>query len=544
MAVFSGNVQVTLKTTSTGNLAAKTGADAKAVEGLKNQVAQTGDASTATGGKVKGLADQVGQLKGGMKPLNALREGFEQLRSNAGFVVGTILSVGAALVALVEKLRDAHTAQGQLNRRMDEFRAAGNKLQEATDALRDRLGQTRDTFRDTWDAGLVAASDARLQLQLTNDALAESSIKTLVLEQRWKDYQKAGVSVWELPVGFAAQLEDAQKKQLKLLDDRKRLTKEIVDFEKLNLEYLKQQSVEIGKQVFARAIPLAGLAMTVSKTAASGGYSGGGGGGTPAPPRGGGGETAEEFWSAKVAAARGDRPSSRRKTAAQVESLDASLRRRAMALPENADLVKQAGLDFDKKMAEERKNRDSADRLSMGDDIRDFTAALSEALPGMAEFQSALSTISDTWAKWGQGSITTKNAVVGSLGAIAKAGAAQIKNERLRAGVLSIIELGLGFGAIASQNYPAAAAHFTAAAILGTQAAFSASGGGGRGSGAGSSRTVARQVAHSGSGASAPYVININAPWFGPSPQEAAAGLVQFLQRPHGTGFERGRDAA
>lgn len=549
MAVFSGNVQVTLKTTSTGNLAAKSGADAKAVEGLKNQVAQTGEASSAASGKVKGFVDQVASVKSGAKPLNIIREGFENLRSNAGFLGAAIGGV-VTVVSTLWELFSTETPIPQFI--LDAERAASAEYEfskqlwqnvEAANASMKSLDNLRLSVLELASANAKARGDektsadlaklkelggisqgisgtkksieetfAQRQQLLKEGREAEARAKNLAAQSVAAQFEanqagsKGDIAAWSRAAAASVQVDAAAAlarweaktafETAQKLTDQLGVQNAALEQQKESLRLAADTTIKIDETLIA-----------------------------PEKSRGGGGgsivddDEARRFWEDK-----------RRRFGASADS-------REMTDGDFAAIERNIG---------RATGRDEAarSRAQMGNDIRDFASALSEALPGMAEFQGALSSIADTWAKWGQGSVNTKNAVVGSLGAIAKAGAAQIKNEKLRAGVLSIIELGLGFGSIAAYDYPAAAAHFTAAAILGTQALFSASGGGGKGGNAGSSKTVARQVANSGSSGSAPYVININAPWFGPSLQEAAAGLVQFLQRPHGTGFERGRDAA
>ncbi len=202
--------------------------------------------------------------------------------------------------------------------------------------------------------------------------------------------------------------------------------------------------------------------------------------------------------------------------------------------------------------------------------IRDFTGALADSLPNATAFADALRTTSqlyDTYASAARAAADAKAAAdaesdetkkkpllldqlakeasarkagavaaIGSIGAIAKAGAEQIKNERARAGVLSIIELGLGTGLMFVPGMQAeAAGHLAAAAILGSVAIFGG-GGGQRGRGGGAGSRAVRPVSD-GERSSGAIVLNINAPWFGPSPQEAAAGLAAFLGRVGGTGF-------
>lgn len=173
--------------------------------------------------------------------------------------------------------------------------------------------------------------------------------------------------------------------------------------------------------------------------------------------------------------------------------------------------------------------------------IRDFTSALSDALPGMGQFNDALSKISSIWVEWGKSGKNTETAVVGSLGAIGLAGAELIKNDRLRAGVKAIIYGAEGAVHLLTPGMQAlGAAEIGAAVALGGIAIFGGSGGGG-----GGARSTAPQRVSSGRDVSAGAVnINIYGGWFGgQSPQESGAALEQRIRRAQGTGFER-RDAA
>lgn len=172
--------------------------------------------------------------------------------------------------------------------------------------------------------------------------------------------------------------------------------------------------------------------------------------------------------------------------------------------------------------------RDDSAMGGMAADVRDFSAALAEALPGMGAFTSALSQISDIWSNWSEAANGTRKAVIGSIGAIAVAGAQQIKDERARAGVLAVIYLGLGLAHVMTPGMQAqGAGELAGAAVLATVGILGSSGrSGGRGRGPVS---AARPVGGESMGA-APIVMNIQAPWFGPSPQEAMAGLWSMLQ--------------
>lgn len=176
----------------------------------------------------------------------------------------------------------------------------------------------------------------------------------------------------------------------------------------------------------------------------------------------------------------------------------------------------------------------------LANQIRDFTSALSDAMPGMGQFNDALSKISDIWTAWGKTGKETGTAIVGSLAAIGLAGAAEIKNDRLRAGVKAIIYGAEGAVHLLTPGMQAlGAAEIGAAVALGGIAIFGGSGGGG------GARSSAPQRVSSGRDiGGGPININIYGGWFGAqSPQENGAALEQRIRRAQGTGFER-RDAA
>lgn len=181
--------------------------------------------------------------------------------------------------------------------------------------------------------------------------------------------------------------------------------------------------------------------------------------------------------------------------------------------------------------------QDSGNRAQLGADIRDFTSALSAAVPEMDAFHGALAKIGDIWSEWGKGAMNAKTAVVGSLAAIGLAGAESIKNEQLRAGVRALILGAEGAVHLLTPGYQAlGAAEIAAAGVLG---AIALGGGGGSSSsraptGGGGARALRPM---SDSATNAALVVNINAPWFGPSPQEAAAGMAAFARRADGTGW-------
>lgn len=189
--------------------------------------------------------------------------------------------------------------------------------------------------------------------------------------------------------------------------------------------------------------------------------------------------------------------------------------------------------EMDGLTAEARRLVELQDQEGLGGWVRDFSSALSDALPNMGAFASALSTISAEWDGYARGQRSIGQAVTGSVAAIARAGAEHIKSERTRAGVLAVIETGLGIASLAIMDYPAAAAHFLAAATLGTVALTGAAS---AGSASSSSRNVMQTTASSFA-QPAPQV-NIYGGWIGNgSPQENADALWDRMRASQGTGY-------
>lgn len=170
-----------------------------------------------------------------------------------------------------------------------------------------------------------------------------------------------------------------------------------------------------------------------------------------------------------------------------------------------------------------------SDKRAQG--VRDFSAALLEGVPALDQYAGALGKMTDVWAEYAKTSTGLAGAVTSSIGAIAKAGAQQIKDERARAGVLAAIELGLGF-ATAFVNPPESAGHFVAAGILGVVAATGIGTGGGAKGGSGSAATPRQSlIRESGGGQSnGPIVLNIGF-LAGGSPQENAESIGRILDR-------------
>lgn len=207
-----------------------------------------------------------------------------------------------------------------------------------------------------------------------------------------------------------------------------------------------------------------------------------------------------------------------------------------------------------------------AARDARAEGIAQFTRQLGESLPQMGAFTSALGSMASAWSdvtaanenairiegEYREGRATETQlleamadarkaegqAAINSVGFLAKAGAESIKNERMRAGVLAVIETGLGLGKAALGDYVGAAGHFAAAATLGSVAIF-----GGKSSGSGDKQAErARQQLSQSQQSQQQQITQVNVwgGWFGSSsPQENAWALEQQARRHVGNGFAR-----
>lgn len=157
-----------------------------------------------------------------------------------------------------------------------------------------------------------------------------------------------------------------------------------------------------------------------------------------------------------------------------------------------------------------------------GDAVGYATSQIAAFIPEFAAFGEAASEVSEIWSKYADEQFNVGAAVGSSAGALAKAGAQQIKNERARAGVLALIELGLGLGKQFVPGLQAeAAGHFASAAVLGLVAA--GVGGGGGKSGGKRTQPKPRQLTSSESRGSGNWTVNINAPYLASSQETARA---------------------
>ncbi|MCC6623354.1 MAG: hypothetical protein IT385_18995 [Deltaproteobacteria bacterium] len=498
----------------------------------------------------------------GIKPVNAVREGFEKLRSNFMFVagaIGAVVTVATTLWALLSggenpipqfivDTEKAAAAEYELAKQLMQTVAASEKAAIKIDAVRvstlrlaaanaAAAGDQKRQAELLRSAGVVEATATAADTQKSIDemfarrqALNKAEQEAIAREKSLRAQATSAFGLANLPgpqdmeargrahaaavnASVAAELASVQAKAAR------------AESESITTQLAAQNdALKAQRDAIAAA---ADTTITLDETLVM-----------PKAPGDGGGGRKDPRAELRAALLRGDQ-----------RAIDAAFSGSAKGLSAANDNTLEWTLtqaDAIAKSAEQvQAYSDALERLEAGNQIRDFAVALNEALPGMGAFNVALSQLADTWAKWGEGSLTTRDAVIGSLGAIAKAGAQQIKDERLRAGVLSIIELGLGFANLA--NPPIAAGHFTASAILGGVALFGSGSGSSRGAGGGSGGAAGtpRPVRLGGEmlGQRAVHV-TIQNYYGGRSEQEAGADFTRLVRRVDGTGHERGREAA
>ena len=122
----------------------------------------------------------------------------------------------------------------------------------------------------------------------------------------------------------------------------------------------------------------------------------------------------------------------------------------------------------------------------------------------------------------------------GVLSAMAATTLAGIKNEKTRAAIMILAASADAGVALARGNIPGAIAAAGSAVTYGILAG--SGGGGGAAKGIEPVRRTARAVDGSGGGGN--WVVNVNAPWFGPSMQEFGRYMGGIVRSINGTGFE------
>lgn len=484
MALTQGDVRITIGVTGKG--------DTKVVKDAKKDVDDLG----------KKVGDS---MKASVGPLDKVRSGFEAVRANAGFLLGGAIALGMGIASLAEEFSTNAQAIKAWGEAQKEVAGALERTGDLVEQIQVRLGKRApktdleklgEALQETW------AKNQELIDKASGAVLAyEDNLETTTrLYGEWSP--AAQTALKELARAHNA-LNDLTTEQSRALRE--------------NIDLINELKRVAGQGFRDDLKGAGGVPFFVQFPAKDGG----------SPRRSGGGsrKVADTFDQAGF----------------DKQNQDAF----AKWIEENTSAggspnAGKTGLDDGQGTGGAGKSR----MQMLAGDVRDFTAALSESLPGMEAFTGALGQISSMWGEYAETGKGAARATIMSVGAIAMAGAEQIKNERLRAGVLSIIHLGLGTALMfVPGQQQEALGHLAGAAILGSVAIFGGSSSGGGKSSPGSSRSVVRPLsdARQGSGG---INITINGDWHGQSsPQETAAALHARINAGRSSGYVPARAA-
>lgn len=481
-------------------------------------------------GSIEGL---TGGVKEGIKPLNMMREGFEQVRSNGLFVISAITGIGAALGGLIKHLTEAGTAQGELNARAKDFEGATTALKAGIEALQEKLGKTPDATRKAWDAAIVGASEARLKVQLTSEALGEAAVKASLLRLEYEGYFKDRVNEEVLGRNIAQEVERAEKRVVDLANERRKLSGDIAEFERLSLEYIRQQNIEVGKQLLGRVVPGVGLAISVGAEKFAG---------QKPDPKTVGGMTAgqvEAAWLERVRRFSREEPSE-----GDIRRLMRRIRREGggdeidAAEESRREMAEALRLDYeDRTEAAERERvriRALADEYArFADILRDGFDA---ALPGLGTAVTSLGELAGQMESVDDANQRAAMGVSGSIQAVTELAAANAETAQEAFIYKGLGEAAAALGSAAVGDVKGAALHTASAVAYGVAAAAAGGGGGGGAPSAGASGASPSSLDTGGSrGSGGTSVTNVYvAP--GTDPQAVARALRRTNYASRGTG--------
>lgn len=578
MGVMTGQVRISVEMTGKGDAPQK-------VKETKDGIDKLSGASDSAGGAIMRLNDRlkekVGVLKDGVGPVNLMREGLNFLRENAGFVGAAFASLTAIIGGVVSALDTGTVAMDRWEEAQGRMAEGAERTKNIIAGIEALLGKAPDKWETT-----IAGVRQRMGELTTDIAAGELAIKDM--RHRMDGAIAAVPALGLLHDTLNASLIADQQQLNKLKSEQQRL-------DAANVELMEEQSKLTAEQV-AMLNWLAGRQAAPKETKSKSPFLGfGGGEDDPALSLDG---LIAAVRKARETVGRGAGTDRRKLTQAEIDELLGgptagddllALRDKQRDMWGLAATSKDLGFAG---AANDNARLGAADQPSghrrLAGDIRDVSSALAEGIPLLTEWSSvvgktnadivansetinrwagAISTVAQSWgdaaaanekaaeveAAYREGRASEEQltkaiaaarsaetrGVIASVGAIAMAGAESIKNERLRAGVLATIHLGLGTALMfvpgAQQE---AIGHLAGAAILGSVAIFGGAGGGksggaGRGS---SSRSVARPLSErTESGA---WTVNIFGGWFGTSsPQETAAALHALTRRGGGSGY-------
>jgi len=502
------------------------------------ELKKTGESAEEAGSKVSALG-KADALKAAAGPVNKLREVFENLRGNAGFVLSAIASgaalAGAAIEALTGDLfkgsvamREWETTRGSMADGMKKTTAIAAELRAELDKLQGKTANTLDIKTDQ-----------------ANERLTEINRQLAVGEKATKEWRES-LEMMRLSPAFVFAAESFAEEQKRNAADLVSLKKQQLELNNLNLEAERERTVESLRQVAALQAYLRGDKPAAANTDAAAnlkvdptlvpGYVAPGSG----KPRGGGRS--------------GSRPQADKRTLAEIlagptgnddlskalegfdaNPLDAWIEKANKQAEESAKIFEKIGGDKKNNFASALSDTELAARAASEafDLLATSGANLDAVLPGLS---GAFAQISDIWAATDGSAKSMAQGVLGSVDAIANAGAAWLKDEKARTRFLGAKEL-----LLAAPLWfidPAQAAVKTATGI----GLLALGGGGGAGAGGGARSSSGGSAGYmpdrtTGGGPSGPMIVNIST--FASDPHTMQRMIAQSRRGTAGTGISQ-----
>lgn len=497
----------------------------KSLEATKKKAEE---AAGGTKGLREGVLSMTSGVKESIKPMNALREGFEQVRSNGLFVVSAVATIGTALVGLASELFRSSSAFSELNDRAKEFAEGRSALEKGIEALKAKLGIVKDSFGDVYEDAIKGAGLAFNQLGTLIAASAEKTAEAIEIQTELD--RKLGLTM-EARVYLEGKLKLAKDAQIPLVEQIRKVAGETAEFERLKLEYLKQQSTEMFRQLvpaYALASYVQGFKPTAKDPSSPNPRPPGG----PRPPARRENEIAfllaEDFENRERV--RKEREASEEKMREAEEAV--SEIRAARRGPSTRELRLQH-LEAEKQRVDEL--AESYRRFADG--VRE---AFESAVPGLGGVVDRLAEVA---VQMGAVDDANKRAALGTSGtisAIMDVAAANADTAQEAFVYKGAGEVAAGLGSLAIGDGKGAALHFASAAAYGVAAAMAggSGGGGGRGgAGAGSSSQGGPSALDRGGNGGGPttviYQVDLKP---GTDPQSVVRGLRQTELSARNTG--------
>lgn len=504
-----------------------------------DELKKTGSTADGAGDSLKGIGDKLGGIKEGAAPVNKLREAFENLKGNFGFVVAGAAGVVAGIAALADAFdisAESVKAWTEFQQKLPDILEKNADLIEKNQILlgkafeKTAIVKSADEIEKAWEAINTEVDNGTTAIQRYEEDL--SLLRNTM----------GGMASW-LPQyqNLEKDLANARTKHSQALEGLTALEREHRDA----MEASKREAGEL----FAAEMALINQRATTPFYQAFPAAPANDNGNTPfylrtvpttqatKPPKGGGprpkgdSRTLAEI----LAGPTGNDDLAKALEGFDSNPVDAFIERANKQIEESSKIFEKIGGDKKNNFASALSDTELAARAAA--DAFDLLAAsgasIESVLPGLT---GAFSQISEIWKATDGSAESMAQGVLGSVDAIANAGAAWLKDEKARTRFLGAKEL-----LLAAPLWfidPAQAAVKTATGI----GLLALGGGGGAGAGGGARSSSGGSAGYmpdrtSGGGQSGPMVVNIST--FASDPHTMQRMIAQSRRGTAGTGISQ-----